>query len=151
LSEKERLEKLRQAEEERQKQEALRLQTRQEKEGELKRKIEEAIEQNQANIQNTAPITTPEPATSELSKKEAEQLRALELERIRRENEEAEAERAKQIVSKNRSTINEIKESSDNLIPLRTLKGDLETALRSNEITDDDLARVNKKIFPWAK
>ncbi|MFA5290834.1 MAG: hypothetical protein WC385_00775 [Candidatus Paceibacterota bacterium] len=144
--EKERLEKLRLAEEERQTQEtARRLQAQQEREVELKKKIADAIDKN--NGITPVPQT---PVAKEEEPKEAELQRALELERIKRENEEAEAERRKQLVEKNRSVINEIKESDSELAPLRTLKGDLETALRDNQISNDDLARVNKKVFPWA-
>lgn len=161
--EKDRLEKLRLAEEERQKQEtARRLKAQQERELALKQKIAEAIDQNQSGLVPPTPITTTtpnpesfiiqEPVTpNKIEEKETELQRALELERIKRENEEAEAEREKQLIEKNRSVISEIKESAGELEPLRTLKGDLETALKNNQVTNDDLARVNKKIFPWAK
>ncbi|MFA6254245.1 MAG: hypothetical protein WC640_03295 [Candidatus Paceibacterota bacterium] len=175
--EKERLEKLRLAEEERQRQETTRRQeAQQERERDLKRRIAEAIEGNQAKTpveKEPSSLPIPPPPTemvptpsvppdssstnepkSEIDyaeEKAAELRRALELERVKRENEEADADRKRQIEVQNRSVISEIKESSSELEPLRTLKGDLEAALRDNQITPDDLARVNKKIFPWAK
>lgn len=158
--ERDRLEKLRQAEEERQKAEtARRLTDQQSREQELKRKIAEAIEKNQApKIQVPPEQPAPEPqiiATelprTEVEEKEAALNRALELERIKKENAEAEEERSRQIAGENRSIIDEIKESEGELAPLRTLKNDLKEAMENNRVTNDDLARVNKKTFPWAK
>jgi hypothetical protein len=154
ISEQDRLEKLRQGEEERQRQETTKQQGQQEKELELKRKIAEAIKNNgvasplvQEKIETIAEPPTP----SNGGEKSAELRRALELEQLKRENEEAEVSREKQTLSKNRSTLEEIKESTGALEPLRTLKGDLEAALKDSSISNADLARVNKKTFPWAK
>lgn len=122
-TEKNNLEKLRLAEEERQKQETAKRLQQQDQEAELRKKIIETIE---ASSQ-----TEKEKTKEKINEKDEDLRRALELERIRRENEEADMERKSKLVEKNRSVIEEIKKSPDSLLePLRTLKGDLASAMK---------------------
>lgn len=113
-AERQKLEKLRQVEEERQKQEAERLRQDQARAEELKNKLTQMM-----------PSSPPEKVDPEKHQ--------LELERIKRENKEAEQDKATNPTNqKVQSIIDSIKQGDSSLKPLRTFQGDMAEAMKNN-------------------
>ena len=164
----ERIEQLRKAEEERQKQETAKWQVEQEqlaKIEELKSKL--AAQQTPAPVpeptNNIVPpqpkpetmAQTMEPATPAaapepvIDPKQEAIRRLAELERIRRENEEAEKARSQSTSASQDSFIDKLKGDEGIIKPLRTLKSDLDAAVKSQQVNDADLKQADKKTYPW--
>jgi len=122
----------------------------------LRQQEEAKQRQETARFQSTA-VPTPEvapvaPTDDEADEKRNAIKRALELERIKKENEEA--EKARQDLKPGTKTVlGEMKENADDSLikPLRTLRGDLDEAVKNQQVDEADLARLNKKTFPWFK
>ncbi|OJI08626.1 MAG: hypothetical protein COV08_03585 [Candidatus Vogelbacteria bacterium CG10_big_fil_rev_8_21_14_0_10_49_38] len=134
-----RVEQLRRQEEEKQKQETARFQA----------------EQATPKTPSETPVAPEKPIMAKpeaKSEKQAAIKRALELERIKQENEEAERAR-RQPTETPQTTIEAIKAESQSGLtkPLRTLKSDLDAAVKNQQVDATDLDRLNKKTFPWFK
>jgi hypothetical protein len=111
----------------------------------------------------TVPVTVPAeaPATpindiaariNQEKQQQEEARRALELERVRRENEEAEEERIRvqtSPASNPKSIIDGLKTEDGLMPPLRTLKSDLARAIKNQKVSPDDLRRTDQRKFPW--
>ncbi len=119
-TERQKLEKLRQAEEEKQKQEAEKLRQDQARAEELKNKL--------------AQMMPPSP-----QEKVDPEKHQLELERIKRENKEAEQDKATNPTNqKVQSIIDSIKQGDSSLKPLRTFQADMAEAMKNNPTTQDN-------------
>jgi len=98
------------------------------------------------------PPTPKDNTANLLAEKQAALRRSLELERVRRENEEAELARQQQAKAKKQTVLSSFVNNEDNgLKPLRTLKGDLDEAVKNQQVNSADLDRASKKTFPWLK
>lgn len=123
------------------------------------RKIEEEKQRQETNLRageseekqtTSAPVPTPpKPAGELLAEKQASLSRALELERVRRENEEADLMKQQQAEAKTQKAVSNFTEETGGLKPLRTLKSDLDEAVKNQQVSSDDLSHASKKTFPW--
>lgn len=97
----------------------------------------------------TAPATPVPPPVIEKREEQSSADRSLDLERIRRENEEADLARQQKINEQKQRLANSTEGEEEGIKPLRTLQGDLAEALKNQQISPEEMKKTNKKAFPW--
>lgn len=144
-----RVEDLRRAEEERQKQETVRREAESARAEELRKKLAEMMDHGTTGEKPIAPTSPATPTVKEIREEQSSADRSLDLERIRRENEESDLARQQKINEQKQRLTNSTEGEEEGIKPLRTLQGDLAEALKNQQISPEEMKKTNKKAFPW--